>query len=102
MKSPFYKTGNSKSPLFNHHTVKARRAQTQSESNNKEYEKRAYQLNLKPTDTMFSSTSRPGSKLKSQMYKIQGKEDFESKKRTFTRDKNSGTITYHDIVSKNK
>mgnify|MGYP003117795096 CR=1 FL=1 len=101
MKSPFYKTGNSKSPLFNHHTVKARRAQTQSESNNKEYEKRAYQLNLKPTDTMFSSTSRPGSKLKSQMYKIKGNQPFETNTQKQTRDKNSGKTTYHSIVPKN-
>jgi len=102
MKSPFYKTGNSKSPLFNHHTAKAQRSMTQSESDKKKYDKLKYQLGVEETDTIFSSTSRPGSKLKSQMYKIQGKENFESKKRTFTRDKNSGTITYHDIVSKNK
>ena len=99
MKSPFYRTGNSKSPLFNHHTVKAKRSMTQSESDNQEYEKRAYQLNLKPTDTMFSSTSSHLSKLKSQIYK--NDQPFEPEQ-TFTRDKNSGTITYHDIVPKNK
>ena len=102
MKSPFYRTGNSKSPLFNHHTVKAQRSMTQSESDNKEYDKLKYQLGVEKTDTIFSSTSRPGSKLKSQMYKIKSNEKFEPTKQTFTRDKNSGNITYHDIVPKNK
>ena len=101
MKSPFYKTGNSKSPLFNHHTVKAQRSMTQSESDKNKYDKLKYQLNVKSTDTIFSSTNPHGSKLKSQMYKIKGKEKFEPEQ-TFTRDKNSGDITYHDIVSKNK
>ena len=101
MKSPFYKTGNSKSPLFKHHTVKARRSMTQDESNKDEYKRRSYQLNLKPTDTMFSSTSSHGSKLKSQRYKIKGKEKFEPRTDQ-TLDKKSGKTTYHNIVSKNK
>jgi len=100
MKSPFYKTGNSKSPLFNHHTAKAQRSMTQSESDNQEYKKRAYQLNLKPTDTMFSSTSSHLSKLKSQIYK--NDQPFEPKKQKQTRDKNSSKTTYHSIVPKNK
>ena len=101
MKSPFYKTGNSKSPLFNHHTVKARKSKTQGKSDKDKYDKHAYQLNLKATDTMFGSTNPEISNMKSQMYKIKGKEKFEPEQ-TFTRDKNSGTITYHDIVPKNK
>ena len=102
MKSPFYKTGNSKSPLFKHHTVEARRSMTQSESDKNKYDKLKYQLNVKSTDTIFSSTNPHGSKLKSQMYKIKSNEKFEPTKQTFTRDKNSGNITYHDIVPKNK
>ena len=101
MKSPFYKTGNSKSPLFKHHTVEARRSMTQSESDNKEYDKLKYQLGVEETDTIFSSTSRPGSTLKSQMYKIKGNQPFETNTQKQTRDKNSGKTTYHSIVPKN-
>ena len=99
MKSPFYKTGNSKSPLFNHHTVKAKKSMTQSESDKDEYKKLADQLRVEKNDTIFSSTSSHLSKLKSQIYK--NDQPFEPEQ-TFTRDKNSGNITYHDIVPKNK
>jgi len=99
MKSPFYKTGNSKSPLFNHHTVKAIKSMTQSESTKYEYKKLADQLRIEKNDTIFSSTSSHLSKLKSQIYK--NDQPFEPKKQKFTRDKNSGTITYHTIVPKN-
>ena len=98
MKSPFYKTGNSKSPLFNHHTVKAKKSMTQSESDKDEYKKLADQLRVEKNDTIFSSTSSHLSKLKSQIYK--NDQPFEPEQ-TFTRDKNSGTITYHTIVPKN-
>jgi len=100
MKSPFYKTGNSKSPLFNHHTVKARKSKTQGKSDKDKYDKHAYQLNLKATDTMFGSTNPEISNMKSQMYKIKGKEKFEPKKKQIL-DNESGITTYYTIVPKN-
>ena len=100
MKSPFYKTGNSKSPLFNHHTVKAIKSMTQSESTKYEYKKLADQLRIEKNDTIFSSTSSHLSKLKSQIYK--NDQPFEPKKQKQTRDKNSSKTTYHSIVPKNK
>ena len=114
-KSPFYKTGSSKSPLFYHHTEEGymntfkhyakeakKSKKTQSESDKYDYDKLTDQLRVQNNDTVFSSKSPHISSMKSQIYQIntgQRVHHLQTKKQTLDA---SGDTIYHTIVPKKK